>query len=96
MRKSTITPFVVAAACLIVSCQKIPEPPKVEANLKITPAQFTDAIPLAYGQLVAVTPHPDPYVGVMWFRKPDESFVVVRVNYARGQLGPNATEIPRK
>jgi hypothetical protein len=32
----------------------------------------------------------------MWFRKPDESFVVVRVNWARGQLGPNITEIPRK
>ena len=96
MRKSTITPLVVAATCLIVSCQKIQEPAKVEANLRITTAQFTDAIPVAYGQLVAVTASPDPYVGVMWFRKPDESFVVVRVNYARGELGPNITEIPRK
>lgn len=95
MRKSTIIPFVLAASCLIASCQKIQEPAN-EATLKITTPQFRDAIPVAYGQLVAVTASPDPYVGVMWFRKPDESFVVVRVNWARGQLGPNITEIPRK
>jgi hypothetical protein len=91
-----MTPLVVAAACLIASCQKIEEPAKVEASLRTPNAQFTDGIPLAYGQLVAVTASPDPYVGVMWFKKPDESFVVVRVNWARGQLGQKITEIPRK
>jgi hypothetical protein len=97
MRKSTITPFVVAAfASLTVSCQKIQEPALVEANLKFTTAPFTDAIPVAYGQLVSVTPAPAPYVAVMWFRKPDESIVAVRINYARGGLSPNIIEIPRK
>lgn len=96
MRKSTITPLVVAATCLIVSCQKIQEPAKVEANLKITTAQFPDAIPVGYGQLVAVTASPDPYVAALWFRKADETIVVVRINYARGELGPNVTEIPRR
>ena len=97
MRKSTITPLVaVALAGLTVSCQKIQEPGQFEANLKITTSQFTDAIPIAYGQLVSVTPAPDAYNAVMWFRKPDESIVVVRINYARGALGPNILEIPRK
>jgi hypothetical protein len=96
MRKSTIVPVVVAATCLIVSCQKIQEPAKVEATLKITAPPFNDAIPLAYGQLVSVTASPDPYVAVLWFRKPDETIAVVRINYARGELGPNVTEIPRK
>ncbi len=96
MRKSTIIPLIVAATCLIASCQKIQEPVKAEANLTIATPQIGDAIPVAYGQLVAVTASPDPYVGVMWFRKPDESFVVVRVNWARGYLVPKITEIPRK
>jgi hypothetical protein len=96
MRKSTITPLVVAATCLIASCERLQEPVKVEPNLKTAAAQFADAIPIGYGQLVAVTASPDPYVGVMWFRKPDESFVVVRVNWARGLLVPKITEIPRK
>lgn len=96
MRKSVITPLVVVAACLTVSCQKIQEPAQIEAKLRITTAQFTDAIPVAYGQLVSVTPAPDPYVAVLWFRKPDESIVVVRVNYGLGVLGPSITEIPRK
>ncbi len=96
MRKSTMIPLVVAAAGLTVSCQKIQEPPKIEANLKITAAPFTDAIPRAYGQFVGVTTSPEPFVHVMYFRKPDDSLVLVRVNYARGGLGPVVTEIPRK
>ena len=96
MRKSTITPLVVVAfACLTVSCQKI-QKREVEANLKITTAQFTDAIPVAYGQLVSVTPAYYPEGAVMWFRKPDESIVVVRINYLRGALSPSILEIPRK
>ena len=96
MRKSTITPLVMAATCLTASCQKIQGPVQPEGNLRIMAAQFTDAIPIAYGQLVSVTSASDPYVAVLWFKKPDESIVVVRVNYARGALGPNITEIPRK
>jgi hypothetical protein len=97
MRKSTITPLVVAGfACLAVSCQKIQEPREFEAKLKMTEAQFTDAIPIAYGQLVSVTQAAHPEGAVMWFRKPDESIVVVRINYFRGALDPNVLEIPRK
>lgn len=97
MRNSTITPLVVAAlACLTVSCQKIEAPAQVEANLKITTAQFTDAIPVDYGQLVSVTPAVGTYGAVMWFRKPDESIVLVNINYARGALSPKIIEIPRR
>jgi hypothetical protein len=32
----------------------------------------------------------------MWFRKPDESIVAVKINYALGALAPNMLEIPRK
>jgi hypothetical protein len=96
MRKSTITPIAVAATCLIVSCQKIPEPTQIEANLKTTPAQFTDAVPASYGQLVSVTQAADPYGAVMWFKKPDDTIVIVRINYSRGALGPNIIEVPRK
>lgn len=97
MRMNTIAPLVMAAlACLTVSCQKIQEPALIEANLKFTTAQFTDAIPAAYGQLVSVTPTSDAYGAVLWFRKPDESIVVMKINYARGALSPNILEIPRR
>ena len=97
MRKSTFTPIAVAAlAGLTASCQKIPEPVFGDPSLKFTTAPFTDAIPAAYGQLVSVTPTPFPYVAVMWFRKPDESIVAMRIHYSRGGLSPKVIEISRK
>ena len=88
--------IVMVLACLTASCQKIQEPNRFEANLKTAAAPFTDAIPAAYGQLVSVTSGSDAYSAVMWFRKPDESIVAVKINYALGALGPNILEIPRK
>lgn len=98
MRKNSIVPLVLvlAAGFATASCQKIQEPTQVKATLKVTAPPFADAIPLAYGQLVAVTGSADPFVGVLWFRKPDETIVVVRLNYGRGELGQRVTEIPRK
>ena len=96
MQNSAIAPILVVLACLSSSCQKIQEPAQSEANLKIATAPFTDAVPAAYGQLVSVTAGSRPYSAVMWFRKPDESIVAVQVNYARGALGSNILEIPRK
>ncbi len=97
MRKITFTPFVAAAfACSTAACQKLPEPTFYDAKLKVTAPALTDAIPAAYGQLVSVTPSVTPYVAVMWVRKPDESIVAVRINYARAGLGPNIIEISRK
>jgi len=97
MRKSTITSLVAAAlACLTVSCQKIEPSGQWEPKLKMTTGQLTDAVPVAYGQLMSVTPGPEPHSAVMWFRKPDESIVVVRINFALGALGPNVLEVPRK
>jgi hypothetical protein len=97
MPKSAMTLLVVAAvACLNVSCQKIGEPAQFKADLKMTDAQFTDAIPSSYGQLVSVTTGDYPYVAVMWFRKPDETIVAVRINYSRGGIGPQVLEIPRR
>ena len=95
MQNSAITPIVVVLACLTASCQKIQEP-QFPANLKMPTSPFTDAIPAAYGQLVSVTSTSDAYGAVMWFRKPDESIVAVKINYALGALGPNIIEIPRK
>jgi hypothetical protein len=97
MRKRAIVPLVaVVLAGLTASCQKLDRPTPVNGGLTFAPAEFADAIPAAYGQLVSVTPSTDPYGAVMWFRKSDESIVVLRINYVRGALGTQVIEIPRK
>lgn len=95
MQKSALVP-VVAFAFLTASCQKIPEYTPLDANLKRTAAPVTDSVPVAYGQLVSVTPSTTPYVAIMWFRKADETVVAVGVNYSRGALAQSVVEIPRK
>ena len=97
MRKSAMTSLLAAVvACSTASCQKLDEPASFKADLKMIDAQLTDAIPAEYGQLVSVTADDAPYVAVMWFRRPNESIVAVRINYSHGALGPKVLEIPRK
>ena len=59
--------------------------------------EFTDAIPLEYGRFVGATPNPaNPHWVVLWFVKPDETIVALRVNVSRGQFTQDALTISRK
>lgn len=96
IRKSTAILWV-ALALPIAACQKLETMPRPQSTLAIEPLAFHDAIPLEYGQLVSVTSvEGQPYVALLWFSKPDQTIVGLRVNVAQGWLDPDALMIPRR
>jgi hypothetical protein len=83
---------IVALSMGMSACEKMELP---ERTLSYEEAKTLDAIPLAYGKLVAITPHRD-YLAALWFEKPDKTVVLVRVNWAKGTIFRKALTIPRK
>jgi len=77
--------FVFVLGC--VGCQKLTPAPVVVTTLP--------AIPLDYGDLVAVVPSTDPRWVALWFQRPDKSISIHRVNIVTGTLGTE-TDLPRK
>lgn len=94
------TPWTALASLLLIavltaSCQKLGGEPK--GPLPMEKVAFDNAISLQYGDLVAVTPHPQSAGSwVLWFVKPDKTIVVVGVNGARGTVAAQALIIPRR
>ncbi len=88
----------VMPSIVFLSCQKLPESNRAVAGpLKVESLPSLDAIPLEYGNLVAVTSSSDnPGRAQLWFEKQDKTIVVVRVDYVRGVPYPTALIIPRK
>ncbi len=76
------------------ACEKI-EQPSGERTLLYEEMIALDAIPLAYGKLVAITSI-RANVAELWFEKPDKTVVLVRVNWAKGTIFRKALTIPRK
>ena len=76
----------------LTSCQKLP----MAGEVRFEPVEFREAIPLDYGNLVAVTSHPtyENWFGLS-FEKPDKTITLVWVDIAAGQIGRVAS-IPRK
>jgi hypothetical protein len=90
------TPWTALAFLLVfltASCQKSEVPPT--GPLRLEKSTLDDAIPLQYGDLVAVTSGAqDAYV--LWFVKPDKSIVALGVNGARRNVSTGALIIPRR
>jgi hypothetical protein len=85
---------IVALSMGMSACEKV-ERPAVDKMLPFEEARMLDAIPLAYGKLVAITPSREFQAG-LWFEKPDKTVVLVRVNWATGNLLRDVLTIPRK
>ena len=90
LRKMLVLLGLVFFSLTVMSCEKLPQADEPGAGL--TPL---DEIPLEYGELVAVHPHPLPYVSQLWFQKPDKTLVVIDVNVSRKVTGRVVT-IPRR
>ncbi len=71
---------IVALSMVMSSCEKN-EQPAGERMLSFEEGRMLDAIPLAYGKLVAITSS-RLFVAELWFEKPDKTVVVVRVYLA--------------
>ena len=91
-------------ACLLLicilefSCQKLePLSPARTGPMKIEQLKSLDAIPIEYGNLVAVTTAgPSPEWAQLWFEKPDKTIAVVKVQWQQGYLYQNVTVFPRR
>ena len=96
--KKVIPIAIFIMCCLVfVSCQKLPERGRPARPLKVETLPSLDAIPLEYGNLVAVTTSGEqPGRVQLWFEKQDKTIVVVRVDYISGRPYPAALIIPRK
>jgi hypothetical protein len=83
----------------LTSCQKIDQAPSAGVPmgpLALELSQTGDGIPLAYGQLVGVTPDPHvPWQAVLWFEAPDESVTAVWVNTGKRRV-VGSLKIPRR
>ena len=88
MRRMLLALCVLGSSMAAISCERIPE---VEELTTI------DRIPAEYGELVSVTPFgPRPYVAVLWFEKPDQTIVALRVNLATGEIWKKRMAFPRQ
>ena len=68
-----------------MACEKIEQRTRPDTTLTYEQVEFADAIPLDYGELVAITPSgSNPNMALMWFEQPDKTVVVVYVNVSRG------------
>ena len=85
---------IVALSIGMSACKKV-ETPSVDTMLPIEEVSMLDAIPLAYGRLVAITSS-GPTEAELWFEKPEKTVVLVRVDRSRGNLFRNVLTIPRK
>ena len=96
-RKSLCALCGIAVLLGLSACQKLETAPEFESTLNTVPNNFVDAIPNEYGQLVSVTTvSGQPYVANLWFRKPDQSIIVVRLNWSQGFITKDALVIPRR
>lgn len=94
-RRLGVLPVVLTLALGLSACEKVGVPvQKVVAPPK--PLSSADAIPLEYGDLVAVIPAADPGWAQLYFQKADKSIAVLLVNGSQGYLGAAAVEFPRR
>jgi len=101
VKRSIVLLFGAILCASVASCQKLSDnrPPSMggQGQLPIEPAAMLDAVPLDYGDAIAVTTSPDyPAWSQIWFVKPDKSMVVIWVNAASGKMFERITLIPRR
>ncbi|MDD5718541.1 MAG: hypothetical protein PHQ53_02510 [Candidatus Krumholzibacteria bacterium] len=94
------TVLILAAFLLVVSvcggCAKLPAQTPEEGALTFAAADLQDAIPLSFGDLIAVTTNETfPGWAQLWFQKEDKSVVAVYVQYSQRRLALRALSIPR-
>lgn len=100
LKHCSVLLLVAGLGLALISCEKLPSGPSLPASkgqLSVEAVKFQDAIPMDYGNLVGVTPHPETAKwAALWFEKPDKTITVVWVNFVEGKMGDRVTKIPRK
>ena len=83
-------------ACVLPACERVQETgPKGPPSLNFR--ETTDAVPLAYGHLVGVSPAgQNPATVSLWFEADDRTLTAVRVNASTGAISQEVIKVPRK
>ncbi len=93
----TVVTSLLLMAFLTASCQRLGSEAVFTGPLPLEKIAFDNAIPLQYGELIAVTTQAGaPNQFVLWFVKPDKTIVAVSVDGSRGHLATVALAIPRR
>jgi hypothetical protein len=95
MLRRVIVPLCIVALCLgSLSCQKLS---RSTGPLKVEEIKTLDAIPMEYGNLVAVTTDSShPNCAQLWFEKSDKTVVVATLNWSQRAVWEGAMVIPRR
>jgi hypothetical protein len=95
-KKTMVVMLIVLTLSLgAIACQKLETSWYARPVGTPLPPKVLKAIPLDYGELVAVIPYAeDAHWAVLWFQKPNKTITVVYVNMAREIVWVRAT-IPR-
>jgi hypothetical protein len=80
---------------LIVGCERLPPPDGEPRGEPLSFNELTDTIPLEYGRLVTITPRGE-HGAVLWFERPDQAVVAVRVNISHGGMSRTTVTFPRR
>jgi hypothetical protein len=100
MRRLGWISCVLVLALATISCEKLETKPAggtTAGPLKFETSRFADAIPLDYGDLIAVTQNPQAgRWAALWFSKPDKSVAVVFVDTENGKIFEKSLLVPRR
>ncbi len=95
-KKPLLSFFGIAFALMIVSCERLDEPDPWAGEPMNLNSFLAEDIPLAHGRFVSVTTTQNPFVVTLWFERPDQTVIAVRVNTSRGTIGESVISIPRR
>jgi hypothetical protein len=98
MLKGSVTLLLALALGLgSISCQKVDSERPAAPGPLPTQSLVPDSIPVEYGDLMAVTPHPGTSrFAYLWFEKPDKTITVVAVDFQDQRIQGSALQIPRR
>jgi hypothetical protein len=92
-KKQVLLFFGITLALMVTACERL-EAPAPPAGEPIDYSNVTDEIPLAHGRFVSATTL-GPNGVTLWFERPDQTVIGVRVNTSRGSIRETVITIPR-
>jgi hypothetical protein len=92
-KKQLMSFFGMALALMVMSCERLDEPLPT-AGTFIDYRTVAEEIPLAHGRFVSATTF-GQNGAMLWFERPDQTVIGVRVSTSRGTVSEMVINIPR-
>jgi hypothetical protein len=92
-KKQLLSFFGMALALMVMSCERLDEPLPTTGTF-IDYGTEAEEIPLAHGRFVSATTF-GQNGAMLWFERPDQTVIGVRVSTSRGTVSEMVINIPR-